>query len=197
MNFLLFVLRSSLFLRIQDHGEQRVIAAGRNGVDGALLAQSNLGAIVKAAKHRAIAMQGNAKVMDRLLLMIETVRRFALPYRIEHGLRDARLERYRGMHVPLLLLPPVRGRDQDGELAQSRRKGAAKTQVLAERADARHQFGTVEEWDEWPEWLDAAELSKLLRGACLVRRHAVAGGTPFLSRSSIAATNVSISSSGV
>ena len=62
--------------------------------------------------------------------------------------------------------------------------------------------------DDKPERINAAEFPKFLRGALLVwcqsasrfpvpgSRQAVAG-RPFFSRSSIAATNVSISSSGV
>ena len=85
--------------------------------------------------------------------------------------------------------------DQDDELAQPRRQHAAVAQVLSESADPGQQFRALEQRNEGTERLGPSQPPELFNGLLLHGRHAA--GTPFFSRSSIAATKVSISSSGV
>ena len=118
-------------------------------------------------------------------------------------------ERDRRVDLPLERLLPCAAVTRIANSLSRGGKRAAIAQVLAKRADARHQLRAGEQIDEGTERLDAAEPLEFLDGALLlgvipsspdpgfpVPGHAVAG-SPFFSRSSIAAMNVSISSSGV
>ena len=121
-----------------------------------------------------VAQQLHAEVVDRGLVAGEIRRPAPVGHRLDDGGVEPFTLRDRRMHVPLVVLRPVARGQQDDELAQARRQGAAEADVVADVAGAVHHLGAAEQHHERPaEAVGVAGRLELLDGGLLLRGHLV------------------------
>src|SRR5258708_6588386 len=137
--------RQGYLRNIEDHRDQRVVAADADQIHRALVAELGHHGIEALVADAVVAVQLGAKIVDRGLLGRQAGRALAARDLVGDLGVEAGLERELAVRVPLVLRGPEARRDQDRELVERIRQRALVAQVRAGLLHRIGQAGAVEQ----------------------------------------------------
>src|SRR5258705_7281923 len=163
--------RQGVPVDVEDHGDDRVVPAGRDQVDDPLLAEALDGGLERGIGDGLVAEQLRAEIVDDALIVGHRRWPAVLRDRVDDRVGEARGARESAVRPELVLRPPEAAGDQDGHLVQRGRDRGLEADVLADLLHAIGHLGAVQQRVEGPAGALARARHDALVALALARGH--------------------------